>query len=123
MIRVPVTLGARSYEVLVGPGARHRLLEVMPTGVARAAVVTQAAVDVAVDPGVEWKTFLIGQGERAKCLATVEELCRGFARWGLTRADAIVAVGGGVVTAASPSCTWPRPCWPRWTRPSAARRP
>ena len=98
MIRVPVTLGARSYEVLVGPGARHRLLEVMPTGVARAAVVTQAAVDVAVDPGVEWKTFLIGQGERAKCLATVEELCRGFARWGLTRADAIVAVGGGVVT-------------------------
>ncbi len=55
VIRVPVTLGDRSYEVLVGPGARHRLLEVLPTGVARAAVVTQAGVDVAVDPGVEWK--------------------------------------------------------------------
>src|SRR5205807_8293293 len=98
VIRVPVALGDRSYEVLVGPGARHRLLEVLPAGVARAAVVTQAAVDVAVDPGVEWKTFLIGQGERAKRLATVEELCRGFARWGLTRADLVVAVGGGVVT-------------------------
>jgi 5-deoxy-5-amino-3-dehydroquinate synthase len=98
VIRVPVALGERSYEVLVGPGARHRLLEVLPPGVSRAAVVTQKAVDVAVDPGVEWKQFLIGEGERAKCLATVEELCRGFARWGLTRADVVVAVGGGVVT-------------------------
>ncbi len=98
MIRVPVVLGDRSYEVLVGHGARHRLLEVMPIGVARAAVVTQAGVDVAVDPGVEWKSFLIGEGEQAKSLATVEELCRGFARWGLTRADVVVAVGGGVVT-------------------------
>jgi 5-deoxy-5-amino-3-dehydroquinate synthase len=98
VIRVPVVLGDRSYEVLVGHGARHRLLEVMPIGVARAAVVTQAGVDVAVDPGVEWKSFLIGEGEQAKSLATVEELCRGFARWGLTRADVVVAVGGGVVT-------------------------
>jgi 5-deoxy-5-amino-3-dehydroquinate synthase len=98
VIRVPVALGDRSYEVLVGPGARHRLLEVLPPGVGRAAVVTQKAVDVAVDPGVEWKQFFIGEGEKAKCLATVEELCRGFARWGLTRADVVVAVGGGVVT-------------------------
>ena len=98
MIRVPVVLGERSYEVLVGPGARHRLLEVLPQEVGRAAVVTQAAVDVPVDPGVEWKTFHIGEGERAKSLTTVEELCRGFARWGLTRSDVVVAVGGGVVT-------------------------
>ena len=98
MIRVPVILGDRSYEVLVGHGARHRLLEVMPAGVTRAAVVTQAGVDVPVDPGVEWKPFLIGEGEQAKRLATVEELCRGFAQWGLTRADMVVAVGGGVVT-------------------------
>jgi 5-deoxy-5-amino-3-dehydroquinate synthase len=70
----------------------------MPTGIARAAVVTQAGIDVIVDPGVEWTEFLIGEGEQAKCLSTVEELCRGFARWGLTRADVVVAVGGGVVT-------------------------
>ena len=42
--------------------------------------------------------FPIGDGEEAKSLATVEDLCRGFARWGLTRADVVVAVGGGVVT-------------------------
>ena len=36
--------------------------------------------------------------EPAKTLATIEELCRAWAAWGLTRADAVVAVGGGVVT-------------------------
>ena len=40
----------------------------------------------------------IGDGEEAKRLATVEDLCRAFARWGLTRGDVVVAVGGGVVT-------------------------
>ena len=28
---------------------------------------------------------------------TVEELCRGFAQWGLLRGDLVIAVGGGVV--------------------------
>ena len=73
MITVPVPLGGgRSYEVLVGPGARHRLLELLPVGVHRAAVVTQEAVGVAVDAGVEQRTFLMGDGEEAKCLDTVE---------------------------------------------------
>jgi 5-deoxy-5-amino-3-dehydroquinate synthase len=98
MITVPVDLGDRSYDVLVGPGARHRLLDVLPIGVQRAAVVTQEGVGVPVDPGVEHTTFLMDEGEEAKSLETVEELCRGFARWGLTRADVVVAVGGGVVT-------------------------
>ena len=39
----------------------------------------------------------MGDGEEAKTLATVEELCRAFARWGLLRGDAVVALGGGVV--------------------------
>ncbi|MDP9072508.1 MAG: 3-dehydroquinate synthase [Actinomycetota bacterium] len=98
MITVPVELGQRSYPVLVGPGARHRLLEVLPPRVRRAAVVTQEAIPVTVDPGVEHQAFLIGEGEEAKRLEQVEELCRGFARWRLTRGDVVVAVGGGVVT-------------------------
>ena len=98
MITVPVELGDRSYEVLVGRGARHRLLEVLPVGVQRAAVVTQDSVGVSVDPGVEHQVFLMDDGEEAKCMETVEDLCRRFARWGLTRRDVVVAVGGGVVT-------------------------
>jgi 5-deoxy-5-amino-3-dehydroquinate synthase len=98
VIRVPVAVGDDGYEVLVGPGARHRLLEVLPTGVERAAIVTQPGIGVPVDPGVEHKVFLIDDGEQAKTLATVEDLCRDLARWGLTRRDLVVAVGGGVVT-------------------------
>jgi 5-deoxy-5-amino-3-dehydroquinate synthase len=98
VITVTVPLGERAYDVLVGAGARHRLLEVLPTGARRAAIVTQAAVGVTVDAGVEQATFLMDDGEDAKCLETVEELCRGFTRFGLTRDDVVVAVGGGVVT-------------------------
>jgi len=98
VITVAVPLGERSYDVLVGWGTRHRLTEVIPVGVRRAAVVTQAAVGVEVDPGVEHQVWTMGEGEDAKSLATVEELCRAWARWGLTRTDVVVAVGGGVVT-------------------------
>src|SRR4051812_10303475 len=98
MITVPVALGDRSYDVLVGRGARHRLLEVLPLGAARAAVVTQERIGVPVDAGVEQRTFLMGDGETAKDMETVEDLCRQFSRWGLTRGDVVVAVGGGVVT-------------------------
>jgi len=98
VIELEVPLGERSYPVLVGPGARHRLLEVLPVGAQRAAVVTQAGIGWDVDPGVESATFTIGDGEDAKHLGTVEDLCRDLARWGLTRGDVVVAVGGGVVT-------------------------
>ena len=70
----------------------------MPARATKAAVVTQDAVGLEVDTGVEQRTFVIGDGEAAKSLSTVEELCRGFAGFGLTRADVVVGVGGGVVT-------------------------
>ena len=67
-------------------------------GARRAAVVTQAGIGVAVDPGLPADEFTVPDGEGAKSLAVVEELCRGFARAGLGRSDVVVAVGGGVVT-------------------------
>ena len=96
--RVEVALGDRSYEVVVGQGARHDLAAYVPRGVRRAAVVTQAAIPYDVEPGVESRVFTIADGEPAKSLVTIEALCRSFAQWGLNRADCIVAVGGGVVT-------------------------
>ena len=96
--RVEVDLGDRSYEVLVGPGVRDDLAAVLPAGVRRAAIVTQAEIPYRVEPGVESRTFTIADGEIAKTLGTVETLCRSFAQWGVTRGDCIVAVGGGIVT-------------------------
>ena len=98
MIELQVPLGDRTYPVLVGAGARHRLLEVLPIGVKRVAVVTQASIPVTVDPGVDHRVFTMPDGEHGKDLGTVEDLCRDWARWGLTRGDCVVAVGGGVVT-------------------------
>ncbi|HTZ10124.1 MAG TPA: 3-dehydroquinate synthase family protein [Acidimicrobiales bacterium] len=98
MITVEVGLRERAYAVTVGPGARELLARVLPAGVERVAVVTQDGIDVAVDPGVPSTTFVVPGGEEAKSLATVERLCRGFAAGGLARTDAVVAVGGGVVS-------------------------
>lgn len=98
MITVPVELGERSYDVFVGPGAIDRLAELMPRGAVRAAVVSQESIPIDVDPGVDHEVFEIGEGERAKSLETIGDLTRAFARWGLTRRDVVVAVGGGVVT-------------------------
>ncbi len=98
MITVPVGLGERSYDVLVGAGARHQLAAVLPPKARRAVVVTQERVGWSVDPGIESTTITVPDGEAAKSLGTLEVLCRGFAAAGLTRQDVVVAVGGGVVT-------------------------
>ncbi|HEX4220505.1 MAG TPA: 3-dehydroquinate synthase family protein [Acidimicrobiales bacterium] len=101
MITVPVKLGERSYDVTVGDGARHLLAEVLSSAVPsadRVAVVTQEDIGVEVDPGRPREVFTVPDGEEAKSLSTIEDLCRGFTRFGLSRGDAVVAVGGGVVT-------------------------
>ncbi len=98
MITVHVPLGDRSYDVLVGHGVRTELAGLLPPTARRVAVVTQQGIPIDVDPGLPTEVFTIGQGEAHKSLDTIEELCRGFARFGLTRNDVVVGVGGGMVT-------------------------
>ncbi|MEX1217005.1 MAG: 3-dehydroquinate synthase family protein [Acidimicrobiales bacterium] len=98
MIVIPVELANRSYDVIVGDGVRSELSRVIPASAKRVAIVTQEGLGFDVDPGREHCVFTIGDGEQAKTMATVESLCRQFAQWGLTRADCVVAVGGGIVT-------------------------
>ena len=92
MIRVGVPVGDRAYEVVVGRGVRKLLPDVLPEGVRRVAVVTQDRIPVDVDAGVPSESFVLGDGEQAKTLASVAALCSHFARMGLTRTDAVVAV-------------------------------
>ena len=98
---VPVALTERSYEVLVGDGIRHELGRVIAEAVPsakRAVVVTQERIGIDVDPGLPVDVVTVPDGESAQSMAQVGELCRLFARSGLSRADVVVAVGGGVVT-------------------------
>jgi 5-deoxy-5-amino-3-dehydroquinate synthase len=98
-----VSLGPRSYPVLIGDGARHELARVVPPSAKRAVIVSQDSVRRAgwlegLDPGVPFELCLIGEGEATKTLSTVQDLSRQFARLGLSRADVVVAAGGGIVT-------------------------
>jgi len=95
---IAVPLGARGYDVVVGPGARGLLGELLPAQARRAAIVTQAGIGFDVDPGIEHQVFTLAEGEEGKALTSVEDLCRAWSRWGLTRNDVVVPVGGGVVT-------------------------
>ncbi len=103
MHALSVDLAERSYPVLVGPGARHEVARFLPPTAKTAVIVTQQSIQDAgwvegIDPGVPFQVCRIPDGEGAKTLATVEELARRFARAGLSRADVVIAVGGGIVT-------------------------
>ena len=103
MHALSVDLADRSYPVLVGAGARHDVARFVPPSAKSAVIVTQQSIKDAgwvdgLDPGVPAQVCLIPDGEEAKTLATVEGLTRFFATTGLSRADVVVAVGGGIVT-------------------------
>lgn len=96
--RVRVPLDDRSYDVLIGYGAAGQLGTLLPETARRAAIVTQHGVPIVVEANISHETFTIGEGEQHKSLETIGELCRGFARMGLTRNDVVIGVGGGMVT-------------------------
>jgi 3-dehydroquinate synthase len=96
---------APPYDVVVGVGALPGAGELL-AGRRRVAVVSQPGVADFHAPalmaalqkaGITTDLFLMGEGEDAKSLATVDELCSRLAAWGLLRDDALVALGGGVV--------------------------
>jgi 3-dehydroquinate synthase len=104
MERVTVEL-APPYDVLVGDGALAEAGSLV-AGRRKVAIVSQAGVADFHAPtvttalhaaGVDADVFLIDDGEDAKTLATVDDLCRRLADWGLLRGDAVLALGGGVV--------------------------
>jgi 5-deoxy-5-amino-3-dehydroquinate synthase len=96
---IPVRLGDRSYDVLVGPGVRTSLAGVIARlGAQRAVVVSARPKEWVPDTGVETLLLPARDGEQDKRLSTVEALCGEFVRFGLTRADVVVSCGGGTTT-------------------------
>ena len=91
MRRLTVPLADRAYDVIVGHDVLGLTSELLPTTARRAAIVTQTGIPDTLRPSLDvpCETFVIGQGEAAKSLATIETL---------TRNDVVIGVGGGMVT-------------------------
>jgi 5-deoxy-5-amino-3-dehydroquinate synthase len=71
-ITVPVELGERRYDVIIGSGVRHRLAAVVAaTGARRAAVVSARPKEWTPDPGVPTTYLAARDGEEEKTLAGV----------------------------------------------------
>jgi 3-dehydroquinate synthase len=106
MRKIPVVLGDRSYEVLVGSGllARSGALITDVFGRARVAVVTDENVashhlaTVIESLGDRCRgSIVLPPGEQTKSFARLGELCDRLLALGVERGDVIVALGGGVI--------------------------
>jgi len=98
VIRLEVPLGSRSYPVVVGASALDEFQSLIPSGVCRIAFVTQPGIDISLESELPSSVHFLPDGEEAKKLSVVEDLCSAFAGDGLTRKDLVVGIGGGVVT-------------------------
>lgn len=108
--RIDVRLPGREYPVLIGHGVNQHIAQFLPATARRAVIITQEGIPANLALPIESKTVIIGQGESAKSLATIETLSQEFADMGMTRNDVIIGVGGGMVTdiAGFAASTWHR---------------
>ena len=105
---IPVNLGARSYQVLVGPGlvaeAGAHIAPLLKR--ARVAVVTDATVAALhldtlgralAAAGIAHEAIVLPPGEQTKSFAELEHVCRALLAARLERGDLVIALGGGVI--------------------------
>ena len=104
-MNVSVELGERSYDVVLGDGARHQLAAVIAERASRArAAVIVTTPHIAAQPwfdvtsGIEQHVLTVVDGESAKSLDVLETLLEEVAKFELSRNDVIVGVGGGALT-------------------------
>lgn len=108
LTRVPVVLGARSYDVVVGEGALAQAGDLISPFLSRKRVfiaadenaekhhgeVLHAALSHA---GIEGVWVPVPSGEQQKSFSGIEAMLDAFLAKGIERKDFIVAFGGGVV--------------------------
>jgi 3-dehydroquinate synthase len=107
-VTVPVALGARAYDIVIGRGllgSLGRRLQTLKPG-AKAAIVTDANVEklllAATQSGlaaadVPATHISVPPGEGSKSFAMFERVCEALIAAKLERGDVVVALGGGVV--------------------------
>ncbi len=106
--RVPVDLGGRSYDILVGPNALGALGETLSPLLARpfAVIVTDENVakchlaktkDALGAAGIACEAIILPAGEATKSFAQLEALTGQLLELGVERDDIVIALGGGVI--------------------------
>jgi 3-dehydroquinate synthase len=105
---VPVSLGSRSYNVLIGPGLLQETgrLIAMRIGKGKCGIVTDENVArhhlATLEASLKAENRFAGSivlppGESTKCFAQLTKLSEGLLEMGLERGDFVVAFGGGVI--------------------------
>ncbi len=105
---VPVVLGARSYNVLIGPGLLSEAGRLIATriGKGKCGIVTDenvaghhlATLEAALKAENRHAgSIILPPGEATKCFAQLSRLSEGLLEMGLERGDFVVAFGGGVI--------------------------
>ncbi len=107
-IIVPVSLGARAYEIVIGRDVLVKLgeaVKVLRPG-ARTAIVTDetvaghhlAATEASLAAaGTESARIIVPPGEGSKNYATFEKVCEAIIAARIERGDLVIALGGGVI--------------------------
>jgi len=106
--RISVSLGERSYEIVLEPGSSRTLGDRLKrlVGTAKIGIVTdrhvarhylKPTVESLRQAGFDPVPIILPPGERTKTLATVARILDGLARHRFERRSMIVALGGGVI--------------------------
>ncbi len=107
-IKIPVALGERAYEIVIGRGLIASLgerIKALRPG-ARVAIVTDetvaqfhsGAVEAALkSSGIDRARIVVPAGEGSKNYETFEKVCEAIIDARIERSDLIVALGGGVI--------------------------
>ncbi len=107
-ITVPVSLGERSYEIVIQPGLLERLgRQLQKQGVkGKVGIVTdrhvarhylKTSLESIKRYGIEPVPIILAPGERSKTLKVVEQILDVLARQRFERSSMLLALGGGVV--------------------------
>jgi 3-dehydroquinate synthase len=107
-IVVPVALGTRAYDIVIGRGLiaslGERIAALRPG--AKAAIVTDATVAkghlaaaaaALKSAGIESSAIVVPPGEGSKSYATFETVCEAIVAARIERGDLVIALGGGVI--------------------------
>ena len=105
---VPVALGARSYDILIGEGLIGRTGELIQGLLRRprTAIVTDENVarhhletlrGGLAASGIASQTLVLAPGEATKSFADLARVCDWLLGTGIERGDCIIALGGGVI--------------------------